>query len=322
GHLAKDCRSRPATANNNNRNNNNNNNRNNNNQRAQGANTNAIVCFECGTLGHFRNNCPQWKNKNQGNGNAVARAYAVGVAGQNPDNNVVTAYLPSKGDWRPSQEEATARCTVTSKILPEVFPEDLPVLGHVNDNKGSHLDPARSKSVKDWASQRPNGVQVLGGEKTRSSVPVIEAEVVRSAPSLAYHDGRKAMSLLMLMSRESNGNPPLRVQALVHDYLGLDLPKANLECSVRNQILGGHAECFGYKFRYEYGHIIREKTDKASRTIQNSEDMLRAGVSEFGIGWVGEVQLTGPEIVQERPRKSFKFSNGVQAVVIGKTELC
>ncbi|GJS03053.1 reverse transcriptase domain-containing protein [Tanacetum coccineum] len=86
GHLAKDCRSRPATANNNNnRNNNNNNNRNNNNPRAQWVNTNAIVCFEYGAPGHFRNNCPQWKNKNQGNGNGVARAYAVGVAGQNPD---------------------------------------------------------------------------------------------------------------------------------------------------------------------------------------------------------------------------------------------
>ncbi|GJW17328.1 reverse transcriptase domain-containing protein [Tanacetum coccineum] len=58
GHLAKDCRSRPATANNNNnnrnnnnnnnRNNNNNNNRNNNNPRAQGANTNAIELLECG----------------------------------------------------------------------------------------------------------------------------------------------------------------------------------------------------------------------------------------------------------------------------------
>ncbi|GJZ48129.1 putative reverse transcriptase domain-containing protein [Tanacetum coccineum] len=80
GHLAKDCRSRPATANNNNRNNNNN----------PRANTNAIVCFECGAPGHFRNNCPQWKDKNQGNGSGVARAYAVGVAGQNPDNNVVT----------------------------------------------------------------------------------------------------------------------------------------------------------------------------------------------------------------------------------------
>ncbi|GJY61796.1 putative reverse transcriptase domain-containing protein [Tanacetum coccineum] len=99
GHLARDCRSRPATANNNNnrnnnnnnnRNNNNNNNRNNNNLRAQGANTNAIICFECGAPGHFKKDCPQWKNKNQGNGNAVARAYAVGVAGQNPDNNVVT----------------------------------------------------------------------------------------------------------------------------------------------------------------------------------------------------------------------------------------
>ncbi|GJV03189.1 putative reverse transcriptase domain-containing protein [Tanacetum coccineum] len=95
GQLAKDCRSLPATANNhnnnnnNNRNNNNNNNRNKNNPRAQGANTNAITCFECGALGHFKKDCPQWKNKNQGNGNAVARAYTVGVAGQNPDNNVV-----------------------------------------------------------------------------------------------------------------------------------------------------------------------------------------------------------------------------------------
>ncbi|GJT03437.1 putative reverse transcriptase domain-containing protein [Tanacetum coccineum] len=87
GHLARDCRSRPTTANNNN------NNRNNNNPRAQGANTNAIVCFECGTPGHFRSNCPQWKNKNQGNGSGVARAYAVGVAGQNPDNNVVTGII-------------------------------------------------------------------------------------------------------------------------------------------------------------------------------------------------------------------------------------
>ncbi|GJZ80783.1 putative reverse transcriptase domain-containing protein [Tanacetum coccineum] len=44
----------------------------------------------CGAPGHFKKDCPQWKNKNQGNGNAIAKAYAVGVAGQNPNNNVVT----------------------------------------------------------------------------------------------------------------------------------------------------------------------------------------------------------------------------------------
>ncbi|GJU57902.1 hypothetical protein Tco_1235668 [Tanacetum coccineum] len=49
---------------------------------------------------HFRSNCPQWKNKNQGNGSGVARAYAVGVVGQTPDNNVVT------GDGDKSKKEA------------------------------------------------------------------------------------------------------------------------------------------------------------------------------------------------------------------------
>ncbi|GKD18634.1 putative reverse transcriptase domain-containing protein, partial [Tanacetum coccineum] len=44
--------------------------------------------------GHFRSDCPKLKNINQGNwagnGNAIARAYAVGSAGTNPNSNVVT----------------------------------------------------------------------------------------------------------------------------------------------------------------------------------------------------------------------------------------
>ncbi|GKB23719.1 hypothetical protein Tco_0863120 [Tanacetum coccineum] len=44
--------------------------------------------------GHFKSNCSNLKNKNQGNqagnGNVVARAYAVGTAGTNPNSNVVT----------------------------------------------------------------------------------------------------------------------------------------------------------------------------------------------------------------------------------------
>nr|GEW24102.1 putative reverse transcriptase domain-containing protein [Tanacetum cinerariifolium] len=67
GHLAYDCKGRPAAANNNNNNQNNNNN--NNNQRAQGA-----------TI----------RGNRAGNGNAIARAYTVGTAETNPNSNVVT----------------------------------------------------------------------------------------------------------------------------------------------------------------------------------------------------------------------------------------
>ncbi|GJS46814.1 putative reverse transcriptase domain-containing protein [Tanacetum coccineum] len=81
GHLAKDCRSRPA--NNNNRNNNNNN------QKGNG-------CYECGAQGHFRRNCPKLKNNDRGNqaGNdrAPAKVYVVGNAGANPDNVVADHY--------------------------------------------------------------------------------------------------------------------------------------------------------------------------------------------------------------------------------------
>nr|GEW94441.1 putative reverse transcriptase domain-containing protein [Tanacetum cinerariifolium] len=89
GHWARNCKSRPAA-----NNNNNNNNTNNNNQRAQGENARGITCFKCGVQGHFKSECPKLKNGNQGNragnGNAVAKAYAVGTAGTNPISNVVT----------------------------------------------------------------------------------------------------------------------------------------------------------------------------------------------------------------------------------------
>ncbi|GJT38349.1 putative reverse transcriptase domain-containing protein [Tanacetum coccineum] len=53
GHLARDCRIRPANNNNNYRNNNNN-------QQGNG-------CFECGAQGHFKRNCPKLNNNDRGN---------------------------------------------------------------------------------------------------------------------------------------------------------------------------------------------------------------------------------------------------------------
>nr|GEV19122.1 putative reverse transcriptase domain-containing protein [Tanacetum cinerariifolium] len=75
GHLSRDCRNR---ANVNTR-----------------ANQRGNVCFECGAQGHFKKECPKLKNNNNrgnqvGNAKAQEKVYAVGKAGANPNNNVVT----------------------------------------------------------------------------------------------------------------------------------------------------------------------------------------------------------------------------------------
>ncbi|GJR90400.1 putative reverse transcriptase domain-containing protein [Tanacetum coccineum] len=64
-----------------------------NNQRNFGANQRGVTCYECGVQGYYKKDFPKLKNKNQrnqaGNDNAVARAYAMGTAGTNPNSNLV-----------------------------------------------------------------------------------------------------------------------------------------------------------------------------------------------------------------------------------------
>ncbi|GJR93372.1 putative reverse transcriptase domain-containing protein [Tanacetum coccineum] len=54
---------------------------------------------------------------------------------------------------------------------------------------------------------------------------------------------------------------------------------------------------------------------QSERTIQTLEDMLHACAIDFGKGWakVGEVQLTGPEIVQETTEKIIEIKQRMQA---------
>nr|GEU99396.1 putative reverse transcriptase domain-containing protein [Tanacetum cinerariifolium] len=62
GHLARDCKGRPAA----NNNNNNNQNNNNNNQKAQGETTRGITSYGCGVLGHYKRDCLKLKNGTKG----------------------------------------------------------------------------------------------------------------------------------------------------------------------------------------------------------------------------------------------------------------
>ncbi|GJU70045.1 hypothetical protein Tco_1256304 [Tanacetum coccineum] len=82
------------------------------NNKTKGKNTGRAYAARTTFHATSKKECPHWKNKNQGC-NCVARAYAVGVAGQNPNNNVVT------GDWRQVEEESKLqRKYRSSKIFP------------------------------------------------------------------------------------------------------------------------------------------------------------------------------------------------------------
>nr|GEZ68979.1 reverse transcriptase domain-containing protein [Tanacetum cinerariifolium] len=127
GHLACDCKGRHVATNNNNNNNTNNNNTNKNNQRAHGANAKGITCFEYGVHGNYISDFPKLKNGNQGNrdgnGNVVAKAYAVGTAETNPNSNIVTAHVTTKGVKDKSKKKRLEDVPIVQDF-PEVFPED------------------------------------------------------------------------------------------------------------------------------------------------------------------------------------------------------
>ncbi|GKE58187.1 putative reverse transcriptase domain-containing protein [Tanacetum coccineum] len=57
-----------------------------------------------------------------------------------------------------------------------------------------------------------------------------------------------------------------------------------------------------------------ETGGQSERTIQTHKDMLRACMIDFGNDWaeVGEVQLTGPEIVQETTEKVIQIKQRIQ----------
>nr|GEU38228.1 reverse transcriptase domain-containing protein [Tanacetum cinerariifolium] len=78
GHLTRDCRSVMAVTT----------------QGILGPNQKVVTCFECGAQGHYRKNCPKFKNQNRRNKarvpDARGKAYVLGGGDPNPGSNTVT----------------------------------------------------------------------------------------------------------------------------------------------------------------------------------------------------------------------------------------
>ncbi|GJY71233.1 putative reverse transcriptase domain-containing protein [Tanacetum coccineum] len=123
GHLARDCRNSGSNGNNNNRGN-------------SETTQNAGTCYECGVQGNFKRDFLKLKNKNR----------------DHPFNiNLMPVELGSFDvivgmDWL-AKYHAVIDCT--EKIIPKIQ-----FLGHVIDSQGIHVDPAKIKSIKDWASPK------------------------------------------------------------------------------------------------------------------------------------------------------------------------
>ncbi|GJY18402.1 putative reverse transcriptase domain-containing protein [Tanacetum coccineum] len=225
GHLARDCRIRPANNNrnnnnnnhnnnnnnrnnnNNNRNNNNNNNRNNNNNNQQGNG-----CFECGAQGHFKRNCPKLNNNDCGN---------------------------QAGNDRAPAKELLRERGVVSKIFQVLYLDSQSTnLGsHVIDSEGIHVDPAKIEAIKDWASPKsPTEIrQFLGlaGYYQRfiegfSKIAKPMTKLTQKKVKFEWGDKQEAAFntnvVTIALIKQKEREPPLRVRALVMT-ISLDLPK-------------------------------------------------------------------------------------------------
>ncbi|GKF18034.1 hypothetical protein Tco_0062952 [Tanacetum coccineum] len=113
-HLARDCRSQAATANN---------------QRDTRVIHRVVTCFECGVKAHYKKYFPKLKNKNHGNqtGNreACGRAYPLEGGVANHDSNLVRVPFGNEtliihGDESNNGHESRLNiisCTMTQKYL-------------------------------------------------------------------------------------------------------------------------------------------------------------------------------------------------------------
>ncbi|GJS85504.1 putative reverse transcriptase domain-containing protein [Tanacetum coccineum] len=169
------------------------------------------VCFECGAPGHFRNDCPQWKNSESWGSSVYSKIDLRSGYHQlrvREEDISKTAFRTRYGHYEfqfafgvvPQQarsheehlkiilellkkEELYAKFSKCEFWIPKVQ-----FLGHVIDNKGIHVDPAKIESVKDWASPKTPQRRIFMGDKQEAAFQLLKQKLC-SAPILALPEG-------------------------------------------------------------------------------------------------------------------------------------
>ncbi|GJX28862.1 putative reverse transcriptase domain-containing protein [Tanacetum coccineum] len=151
-------------------------------------------------------------------------------------------------------------------------------LGHVIDSQGIHVDPAKIESVKDWAILRfskiakpmtkltQKKIKFEWSDKAEAAFQLIKQKLC-SAPILALPKGNEDFIAYSDSSMEMENSP------------------WTLSPSSKNAMWKRHhMESDGYSVGHEYGIPSRDD-GQSERDLQTLEDLLRACVIDFGIGW-------------------------------------
>ncbi|GJU55141.1 putative ribonuclease H-like domain-containing protein [Tanacetum coccineum] len=254
---------------------------------------------------HFRRTAPG-KNKNQGNGNGVARAYAVGVAGQNPDNNVVTE--ASKSTKEPSEDNIGV--VDRKRIVCKIFQKGL---GAVLMQREKVISYA-SRQLK--IHEKQSYYSYLNLEQLLSDYDAIfvlhpEANVVAEALSRKERNHQAIKN--EKVGTRTEWNPMPQWHGLVTFMMIIaDCDHARVHKSRSNSIHPGSQENVKAEHQRQSGLLVQPEIPQWKWDNITMDFVTKLPKSSQG-------SLTGPEIGQRRRlRKINQVIKGSKRIVIGE----
>ncbi|GJU27621.1 putative reverse transcriptase domain-containing protein [Tanacetum coccineum] len=322
GHLSKNCRNKkPATGSN------------------QLPVT--VICHACGEKGHYTNQCRKT------NINAQGRAYMLRDKNAQQDPNVVTVFIDDILIYSRNKEEHANHLRIILELLRkeklyakfskcDFWIRIVQFLGHLIDSQGLHVDPAKIEAVKNWTSP----TTPTEGEEQESAFQLLKQKLCE-APILALPEGND--DFVVYCDASLQGSDKMyhdlkklywwpNMKAIIAEYVGkcLTCSRVKAECQkpsgllVQPEIPMWKWERITMDFvtklpKTANGHdtiwVIVDRLTKSAHFIPTRATDSMETLTRLPVCWakVGDVQLTGPEIIQETTKKIMQIRQRLQA---------